>query len=94
MIAADGATHEMTLVAGVSRYVGRHSSTDITLHHESVGRRALLVRLDESGVVRIDDTGSGGGSMLNGVERPRDAVVRDGDELHVGALAFRVRLVS
>jgi hypothetical protein len=73
--------------------VGRHSDCDHELFSPVVSRRhcAFFVR---DGQVWVEDLGSRHGTRLNGqpVEEPRP--LADGDQLDLGCLPFKVRLVE
>jgi len=88
---ATGEVHEIDLEEGRARRIGRLDDADLVLDHPSVGRLVVEIRI-EHGRATITDLGSGGGSAVNGVLRPYRLALNDGDELHIGALLFRVGL--
>jgi pSer/pThr/pTyr-binding forkhead associated (FHA) protein len=71
--------------------LGRAPDVDLVLNHQSIGRRAIALQADGDRAV-VFDTGSGGGSALNGVQRPHGEVLANGDTLAIGELSFRVIL--
>jgi pSer/pThr/pTyr-binding forkhead associated (FHA) protein len=85
-------TAELSLMA-FPCVVGRETDCDLRLPHAFVSRHHCRFLLRE-GTVWIEDLLSRNGTFLNG-ERVREARhVRDGDQLDVAYLAFRVRLVK
>src|SRR3954471_9024101 len=66
--------------------MGRSESSDLVLDSDNVSRaHARLTRLDEE--FTIEDLGSRNGIFLNGLA-VHAAVLRDGDEVHVGDFVF------
>lgn len=83
---------EVVIVAleGAVTRLGRSLSADVHLDDASVSRRHALVVLRGDEVVVLDDR-SMNGTLVNG-ERVREAVLRDGDVIELGAV--RVRFVD
>ena len=66
--------------------LGRSASSDIVLDNDNVSRaHARLSRIDDE--YTLEDLGSRNGILLNGLQ-VHSAVLRDGDEIHVGDFAF------
>ena len=66
--------------------MGRSASSDLVLDSDNVSRaHCRLTRLDEE--FTIEDLGSRNGIFLNGLS-VHSAVLRDGDEVHVGDFVF------
>ena len=66
--------------------LGRSASSDIVLDNDNVSRaHARLSRIDDE--YTLEDLGSRNGVLLNGLQ-VHSAVLRDGDEIHVGDFAF------
>jgi pSer/pThr/pTyr-binding forkhead associated (FHA) protein len=66
--------------------VGRSSSSDIVLENDNVSRsHALLTRIDDE--YTVEDLDSRNGVLLNGM-LVHAAVLRDGDEVHIGDYVF------
>ncbi len=71
--------------------IGRRSSNDLVLHHESVsGQHARLHREEVDGVVgyAIEDAGSTNGTRVEG-ERVRRRRLTNGDLVHLGDVGLR-----
>jgi hypothetical protein len=69
---------------------------DLHLPYPSVGREVLRIWKRSDGAVWIEDLGSGNPSRLlrnPPVERP-DLPLTDGDELVVGPIVLRIRILS
>ena len=80
---------EMVLIAidaAVTR-LGRSTSADVHLEEPTVSRRHALVVQRGEDLVVLDDR-SMNGTWVNG-ERVREAVLRDGDVLELGAVRMR-----
>jgi pSer/pThr/pTyr-binding forkhead associated (FHA) protein len=67
--------------------VGRDTAADVVLDDRSVSRRHALLIRREGGTVLLDDR-SLNGIQVNG-RRVMAAVLRDGDEIAVGAVQMR-----
>jgi pSer/pThr/pTyr-binding forkhead associated (FHA) protein len=66
--------------------IGRSASSDIVLDNDNVSRaHARLSRIDDE--YTIEDLDSRNGILLNGLA-VHAAVLRDGDEVHVGDFVF------
>ena len=66
--------------------LGRSSTSDIVLDNDNVSRaHARLTRIDDE--YTIEDLESRNGILLNGLA-VHAAVLRDGDEVHVGDFVF------
>jgi pSer/pThr/pTyr-binding forkhead associated (FHA) protein len=69
-----------------SMTLGRSASCNIVLDNDNVSRNhARLTRFDDE--YTIEDLGSRNGILLNGLQ-VHSAVLRDGDEVHVGDFVF------
>ena len=75
--------------------IGRSREVDMHLDHPTVGRRVARVYWARENV-RVTDLGSGGGCYLNEsrMQTGQDTQLRDGDELGIGSLRFRVEITS
>jgi pSer/pThr/pTyr-binding forkhead associated (FHA) protein len=67
-------------------------ATLVVLTDDFLSREHALIEAD-SKTVRLHDLGSTNGSFVNG-ERIESAVLRDGDEVRLGAAVFRVEIAS
>jgi pSer/pThr/pTyr-binding forkhead associated (FHA) protein len=67
--------------------LGRSAAADVMLEHLSVSRRHAVVARRGEDTVLLDDR-SLNGVIVNG-ERVREAVLQDGDEIHIGDVAMR-----
>jgi hypothetical protein len=69
--------------------LGRSEGADLLLDDQYVSRRHALIRIDESGVVTIDDLDSIAGTIVNGerIEGPR--ILQHGDEVRLGAVVAK-----
>jgi pSer/pThr/pTyr-binding forkhead associated (FHA) protein len=70
--------------------VGRHPECDVRLEYPSISRRhcCLATAYDR---VTLRDLGSRNGVRVNGL-RVEETILRQGDELAIGAILFRVEL--
>jgi len=67
--------------------IGRLSSADILLEHQSISRlHAVLERTGDG--YTITDLGSAGGTSVNGRRIARATLLRDGDRVEVGAVSL------
>jgi pSer/pThr/pTyr-binding forkhead associated (FHA) protein len=81
--------HELELIEGRRYRIGRTVACDLRFDHATVARQLVELWL-EAGEVRIKHLGSSGRYVLDGVAHPDTAILRDGAEIHIGSLAFRV----
>jgi Inner membrane component of T3SS, cytoplasmic domain len=81
--------HELELIEGRRYRIGRIVTCDLRLEHATVGRQVVELWL-ENRQVTIKHLGSSGRYVLDGVDHPDLAILRDGAEIHIGTLAFRV----
>jgi pSer/pThr/pTyr-binding forkhead associated (FHA) protein len=66
--------------------IGRSATNDIHLENDNVSRsHARLTRIDDE--YTIEDLESRNGILLNGLQ-VHSAVLRDGDEVHIGDFVF------
>ncbi len=87
----NGAPHEWDEIV-IDRFpflLGRHNECDHRLYHPMVSRRHCRFVEAEGGVV-VHDLSSLNGTYLNGRRVAEREVVRDGDEINVGCLSYRV----
>lgn len=82
---AAGAT--FTLANG-DTVIGRDGNSDIVLAEDSVSRRHALLTRADAGAVRLSDTGSANGILVNG-RRIQEALLVPGDEIRIGDNTFR-----
>ena len=76
----------MFVLEAESITLGRSASSDIVLDNDNVSRaHCRLTRIDEE--YSIEDLESRNGILLNGLQ-VHGAVLRDGDEVHVGDFVF------
>jgi len=72
---------------------GRDATCSVRMQSTSVSRRHMrFVRRTD--VVVVEDLGSTNGTLLNGEQIRRPALLKDGDEIEVGGRTFRVRFVD
>jgi pSer/pThr/pTyr-binding forkhead associated (FHA) protein len=69
--------------------LGRHNDCDYRLYHPMVSRRHCRFT-EADGAVVVHDLRSLNGTYLNGRRVEEREVVRDGDEINVGCLSYRV----
>jgi pSer/pThr/pTyr-binding forkhead associated (FHA) protein len=82
----------VVLPLGQLTRIGRRATSDIVLDDSTVSRRHALV-LDRDGVPVIADDRSLNGVFVNG-QRVREARLRHGDEVRIGARIMRYLEVS
>lgn len=83
----DGDNTEHEVARGMLT-IGRSPECDISLSHPSVSRLHAVIEASDEGL-EIRDQESKHGIRVNG-SKVTDAVLRDGDELKVGKVAFKV----
>jgi FHA domain len=71
--------------------VGRDPASDVHLRDASVSRRHAEIRKGTDGEWVIIDLDSGNGILIDGVRTP-ESVLRHGQRLHIGNVAFRVEV--
>lgn len=76
---------------GQALIIGRSSSCDVTLTHESVSRRHARMWLDKQGVLWLEDLGSSGGTYV-GSERITKAAVPPGSHVRFGLVGYTFHL--
>src|SRR5688500_16482943 len=72
--------------------LGRSSGCDHQVFHPMVSRRHCEIVAEEDRVV-VQDLHSSNGTYLNGHRVKETSVVRDGDEINLGCVSYRVALV-
>ena len=71
--------------------IGRDAASDIVLDDAGVSRRhALLTSAGAS--LTIEDAGSTNGTLVNGTRLSQERRLSDGDEVRMGAMAFRLEI--
>ena len=73
--------------------IGRAEDCHLRPNSESISRRHCTIHVAES-EVSIEDLGSRNGSLVNGERVKGTQVLRNGDQLQIGPLAFQVVLAS
>ena len=68
-------------------HLGRSPSVDIVLDHSTVSRRHAVLSAEDGHTLLLDDR-SRNGVLVNG-ERVGRAVLRSGDEIHLGEVLMR-----
>jgi pSer/pThr/pTyr-binding forkhead associated (FHA) protein len=71
--------------------LGRSASCDHRVVHCMVSRRHAELKTEDDGVL-VQDLHSSNGTYVNGLRVKEGAVVRDGDEIHLGCVSYRVAL--
>lgn len=75
---------------GLLTIVGRHRGCEVRLDSSRVSRRHCCLAVDRDEVI-VRDLGSTNGTWLNG-ERVDEGILRDGDELSIAHLRYRLVL--
>jgi pSer/pThr/pTyr-binding forkhead associated (FHA) protein len=83
----DGGETVLIALRAKGTRIGRDTGSDVVLEDRSVSRRHALLIRREGGTVLLDDR-SLNGIQVNG-RRVMAAVLRDGDEISVGAVRMR-----
>jgi pSer/pThr/pTyr-binding forkhead associated (FHA) protein len=81
------------LVAGSRAVLGRSSKADFTLRDDSVSRRHVEVKVEET-EISIRDLESTNGTQVNGKRISDWQPLADGDQILLGDLPLTVRLSS
>ncbi|MHC4880318.1 MAG: FHA domain-containing protein [Planctomycetota bacterium] len=71
--------------------VGRSEECNITLKTEEVSRQHCILRFQD-GQLTVRDLESRNGTLVNGTDADRETPLKDGDELQIGPMRFRVQL--
>ena len=71
--------------------LGRSSSCDHQVFHPMVSRKHCELKR-EKGRVRIEDLHSSNGTYINGQRVKEEVTLRDGDEINLGCVSYRVTL--
>jgi hypothetical protein len=90
-----GDSIDIIIEVGRPIVIGRSPGVDVFVMAPSVGRRVVMLHLEEDGV-RVMDLGSGGGSSLeiDGVVTPRPVgPLPDKSILRIGSIPFRVEFL-
>lgn len=90
VIAGASKSGEITVKPPMS--LGRSRDADLTLRHALISRKHCEIA-ESNGQVIVRDLGSLNGTFLGG-ERISEAPLKDGDELMVGSVTFRVHLAA
>jgi hypothetical protein len=91
---ADGTVHECEILAGEPFVVGRGRDAHLRLDTKSVSRQHCRLELDpETGALSLVDLGSQNGTLLNG-RRVDRALLRSGDQVQIGLVAFAVEVLE
>jgi pSer/pThr/pTyr-binding forkhead associated (FHA) protein len=86
----DGTKDEVELKQR-SFFIGRASSFAKFDQDPEMSRKHLLVKVNDSGEIFIEDQGSTNGSFLNGKRLQGMHIVRPNDEVRVGSILLRCR---
>src|SRR5258706_7144537 len=78
-----------SLVLGALTTLGRAAGNTIVLDDPRISRHHLVIRVHEDGSYVLSDLGSSNGSYVNGRRVLLPERLRHGDEIKVGAAAFR-----
>ena len=89
----DGTKDEIELTQR-SFFIGRASSFGKFEQDQEISRKHLLVKLNDTGEVFVEDQGSTNGSYLNGKRMSGMHQVRPQDEVRVGTSVVFIRAVS
>jgi pSer/pThr/pTyr-binding forkhead associated (FHA) protein len=89
----DGTADEVELNQRIL-YVGRASSFGKFESDPEISRKHLLIKVNDSGEVFIEDQGSTNGSFLNGKKITGMHLVRPQDEVKVGTSMLKIRAKS
>lgn len=87
----DGTTDHVELMQRLI-YVGRASSFGKFEHDPEISRKHLLIKVNTTGEVFIEDQGSTNGSYLNGKKISGMHLVSPQDEVKVGTSVLRIRI--
>jgi pSer/pThr/pTyr-binding forkhead associated (FHA) protein len=87
-------TSEVVVINQPSLYVGRASSFGKFDSDEEISRKHLMIKLNDTGEVFIEDQGSTNGSFLNGKKITGMHIVRPQDEVKVGTSLLRIKAKS
>jgi pSer/pThr/pTyr-binding forkhead associated (FHA) protein len=90
---ADGTTDEIELNQRIV-FIGRASSFGKFEQDVEISRKHLLVKINDTGEVFIEDQGSTNGSFLNGKRIKGMHLVRPKDEVKVGSSVMRIKAKS
>ena len=71
--------------------LGRSSTCDHQVFHPMVSRKHCELKREDSGVL-IEDLHSSNGTYVNGHRVRRKEPLKDGDEINLGCVSFRVAL--
>lgn len=77
---------------GQTLVIGRSSSSDVVLSHESVSRRHAKMWLDKSGVLWIEDLASSAGTFVENVRIGKATRVPPGTHIRFGAVGYTFQL--
>lgn len=72
--------------------IGRDAASDIVFDDAGVSRRHAMLTSDGAGLT-LEDTGSTNGTQVNGDPLWQERRLADGDEVRLGAMAFRVEML-
>jgi len=89
----DGTSDEIELNQRVL-YIGRASSFGKFEQDAEISRKHLLIKINDSGEIFIEDQGSTNGSFLNGKKITGMHLVRPQDEVKVGTSLIKIRAKS
>lgn len=93
IIYLDGSTDEIELQQR-TLYIGRASSFGKFEQDPEISRKHLMVKVNDTGEVFIEDQGSTNGSFLNGKKITGMHLVRPQDEVKVGTSTLKIRAKS
>jgi pSer/pThr/pTyr-binding forkhead associated (FHA) protein len=82
---------EVVVINQSSLFVGRASSFGRFDVDQEISRKHLMIKLNDTGEVFIEDQGSTNGSFLNGKKITGMHIVRPQDEVKVGTSKLRIR---
>src|SRR5438105_3664095 len=71
--------------------IGRGTDTALFLNDPGISRKHCRIYASD-GAILIEDTGSSGGTWVNGERLSAPARLADGDEVRIGGVSIEVRL--
>ncbi len=93
-ISYDDGSSEAVVINQSSLFVGRASAFGKFDSDVEISRKHLMIKLNDTGEVFIEDQGSTNGSFLNGKKITGMHIVRPNDEVKVGTSLIKIRAKS
>jgi pSer/pThr/pTyr-binding forkhead associated (FHA) protein len=84
-----GATRRVEMSGDNPVVIGRTSDCTVMIEHRSVARHHAVIRATPGGW-QMDDSGQGGGTLLNGRRVARTTPIKAGDVVTVGQAQLKV----